>query len=69
MRRPTTVRNLPSLAMCQVCGWTKDAPNALALAAIHHDRTGHIVMTQVTRIVTYGEERPGECVDGRGALC
>ena len=43
------------LAECQGCAWTSTTRNSLGLAARHHDATGHVVRTDVTRTVVYGD--------------
>lgn len=52
--RPTASVTV-NLATCEGCTWTNDGPNALALAARHHDAHGHVVVVEVNRITTYGD--------------
>lgn len=56
MKRQMTSRLTAVDAVCQACTWAASSINALALAAIHHDSTGHPVTTTVTRVVQYGTE-------------
>jgi len=45
---------LGMIATCCSCEWRQEKSNALPLAAQHHDRTGHQVHVQITRVVVYG---------------
>ncbi|MCK9249986.1 MAG: hypothetical protein M0P31_13565 [Solirubrobacteraceae bacterium] len=50
-------------AACGRCPWTATTANALAIAALHHDRTGHPVHVDLHRRVTYGDsaaDAPGQ---------
>ena len=40
-------------ALCETCGWTSGARNALGNAARHHDATGHTVSVEVKGHVSY----------------
>lgn len=42
-------------AACLRCHWTATEANAQGIAAQHHDRTGHPVNVELTRIITYGD--------------
>lgn len=53
-RRPTASTLTDVLAECRACNWEARTVNALALAAQHHDRTGHPTATSITRLVIYG---------------
>lgn len=46
------LRAVSYVAECAGCVTRHTGPNAQALAAVHHDRTGHVIT--VTRTVTYG---------------
>jgi hypothetical protein len=55
--RPTRSGVIHSEAACQddECGWKAGQyRNALALAALHHDRTGHEVRIEHCLLVIYG---------------
>ena len=39
---------------CTVCDATCRANNAVGWAALHHKRTGHRVLVEVTRCVAFG---------------
>lgn len=51
-------------AECQVCDWKDGAGGALGRAALHHDRTGHEVLTVIVRDVTYGNR--GATLEAQG---
>lgn len=53
--RPTWSKLAGVVAQCQGCGWTAATVNGLALAAIHHDQTGHVVRIELTTNVVYGD--------------
>jgi hypothetical protein len=55
-KRPTASALTNVAASCEVCSWGADTVNALALAARHHDATGHQVTTSITRLVVYGDD-------------
>ncbi len=38
---------------CRNCGWETEGANGLAIAAQHHDRTGHSVDAEVSGNVSY----------------
>ncbi len=46
---------------CNVCGKHWHTKNALALAAIHHDKTGHPTWAELATTVCYG----ASCEDQR----
>jgi hypothetical protein len=47
------------MAECQDCGWQgSNYKNALALAAQHHDRTGHTVLWEQLISGVYGKLKP-----------
>lgn len=49
------------IAQCEDgCGFEQYARNAQALAAQHHDKTGHKVRVEVSYAVIYGEDSPGQ---------
>ena len=41
---------------CRDCGWKVEGKNGLGLAAQHHDRTGHTIVTEVEGTVSYLSE-------------
>ena len=53
--RPTTSKLADVVADCCTCTWRSSAANALATAARHHDATGHAVIVDLTRTITYGD--------------
>lgn len=46
------------LVECQDCDYRADGKTAQGSAAQHHDRTGHVVRVEVSRVFVYGEDRP-----------
>lgn len=52
--RPTRTGLLAVLAHCVNCEWEVESRNGLGLAAQHHDRTGHEVQVEISRVVIYG---------------
>jgi hypothetical protein len=57
-RRPTKTARVSALANCQACKWESESRNGLALAARHHDRTGHPTTTEVVTVIWYGAPVP-----------
>ncbi len=63
MRRKTRSGVIHAIAGCHIChgeyetGW--DSKNALALAAQHHDRTGHPTWAEQCISVKYGDRADG----------
>jgi len=58
MSRPTRTGCIAMHVECQGCDWTYDNhKNGLALAALHHDRTGHLVYVDIYNMVIYGEKK------------
>ncbi len=56
MSRKTKSGCIACVANCRDCDWEYEShKNGLALAAQHHDRTGHVVNIEITNYVTYGE--------------
>jgi hypothetical protein len=55
-------------AECQACDWKDDAGGALGRAALHHDRTGHEVLTVIVRDVRYGNRDATLAAQGQGRL-
>lgn len=64
MTRPTTAGVIAVLAECEFCAWRDERKGALGRAAIHHDRTGHVVRTETTTLVKYGDQ--GEALAAQG---
>ena len=57
MSRVTYVGCADQCAFCQECDWQyANRKNGLALAAIHHDQTGHRVNVDIYNTVSYGEK-------------
>lgn len=56
-KRVTAVADANYRAFCEneECGWRKEGVNALALAALHHDKSGHPTRTEKTQTILYGE--------------
>lgn len=54
-KRPTTLGKANYEAQCMACEWSRDGVNGLALAAIHHDKTGHLVEVRKTQSIFYGD--------------
>lgn len=52
--RPTTSTQRAPVARCEGCQWNDVDAGALGRAAQHHDRTGHIVIVEQTRVIRYG---------------
>ncbi len=52
-RQTNTVTTIE--AQCGTCTWASELPNAVGVAAIHHDKTGHVVNVHVARTITYGD--------------
>ena len=60
MSRVTFTGCLDQIAECEACDWQYSNPkNGLALAAQHHDKTGHVVCIAIYNHVRYGY-REGE---------
>lgn len=60
MRRTRTVRDV--IAGCMQCRGTEamwNAPNAQAVAAKHHDKTGHETWVDVNLMIRYGDSGVG----------
>lgn len=55
-------------AECQACEWKDDAAGALGRAALHHDRTGHEVLTVIVRDVRYGNREATLLAQGQTTL-
>lgn len=53
-KRPQAAWTLALRAGCRDCDWSKRSKNAMALAALHYDETGHEVEVKVLRLVRYG---------------
>ena len=53
-KRPTSGGLIGVIAHCSDCDWNVETRNGLGLAAQHHDRTGHKVSIEITRVVIYG---------------
>lgn len=53
-KRSHDAKVLSAKAECQQCHWRADAKNAQALAAQHHDRSGHRVRVETTTRIDYG---------------
>lgn len=47
------------LVECSDCDLMDSGATAMGRAAQHHDRTGHVVRVEESRIHVYGEDRPG----------
>lgn len=47
------------VAECEDCDW-ECGQNGQGSAALHHDRTGHVVRVEVTRVIVYGADAPGK---------
>ncbi len=57
MARVTYTACAEQAAFCQECDWKySNRKNGLALAARHHDATGHRVNIDITNLVSYGED-------------
>ena len=57
MGRVTYTSCVDQCAFCQECGWQySNRANGLALAAKHHDKTGHRVNIDIYNLVCYGEK-------------
>lgn len=52
--RKTRTGLVGAIGHCRECSWNQESKNTLALAAQHHDRTGHEVSVEITRVVIYG---------------
>ena len=51
---------------CERCSARWNGKNALALAAQHHDRTGHVTVADQTQRTRYGDARkPGRAKEAR----
>ncbi len=48
-----------AMAWCQDCKWTAESRNAMGIAAIHHNKTGHYVIVE-THLATKISKRKGE---------
>lgn len=57
-RRPTSTSTVSAVAECMACSTRYSGANALALAARHHDATGHAIATVVERRIVYGDTSP-----------
>jgi len=58
--RETRTGCVHCVAICKDCGWEyQNHKNGLALAAQHHDRTGHTVHVEIGNVVIYGNPATG----------
>lgn len=67
-RRVTTTETERVAATCATCGFAADKVNGLALAALHHDRTGHEVRIELVTIVVYGDREHTLRASGQTSL-
>lgn len=56
-QRESHVTRPDIIVECLGCGWTAYSRNGLGIAARHHDKTGHSVRVEISRVVYYGPIR------------
>lgn len=56
MSRPTRTELVSVHARCERCAISLDAKNAQALAAKHHDKTGHTIKVRRVEEIVYGAQ-------------
>ena len=65
--RVTRTGCLEQAAHCYGCDWEyANSKNGLAMAAQHHDRTGHEVRVEIVNIVYYGDRDEEEASQEEG---